>query len=70
LPNVLCKAHVVPELIQDNATVDNLSQALLNLYRDKRLRLTMSLRLASIRSSLKQGADQLAAQTVLRLLPS
>ena len=34
LPNVLAGKFVVPELLQDDATVENLAQAALNLYDD------------------------------------
>lgn len=67
LPNVLANDFVVPELLQDDATVTNLSQALLNLLADEGLRHAMSQRLATLRSSLRQGADDVAASTVLRL---
>jgi hypothetical protein len=36
LPNVLAGRFVVPEFIQDEATAENLAQALLNLYADRR----------------------------------
>jgi lipid-A-disaccharide synthase len=35
LPNVLAGRFIVPEFIQDDATPENLAQALLNLYADK-----------------------------------
>jgi lipid-A-disaccharide synthase len=35
LPNVLAGKFVVPEFIQDDATPENLAQAMLNLYADK-----------------------------------
>ena len=35
LPNILAGRFVVPEFIQDDATAENLTQALLNLYADK-----------------------------------
>ena len=34
-PNILAGKFVVPEFIQDDATPENLAQALLNLYTDK-----------------------------------
>jgi lipid-A-disaccharide synthase len=67
LPNVLAKDFVVPELLQDHATADNLSQVLLNLLSDESLRRAMSARLRGLRASLQQGADEVAASTVLRL---
>nr|PZN03623.1 MAG: lipid-A-disaccharide synthase [Pseudomonadota bacterium] len=35
LPNILCDDWVVPELLQDDVTPENLAQAALNLYNDK-----------------------------------
>jgi lipid-A-disaccharide synthase len=67
LPNVLANDFVVPELLQDSATPDNLSQVLLNLLADAPLRKAMSARLGALRASLQQGADEVAASTVLRL---
>ena len=34
LPNILCGEFIVPELLQDDATPENLAQALLNTWRD------------------------------------
>jgi lipid-A-disaccharide synthase len=67
LPNVLANDFVVPELLQDNATPDNLSQVLLNLLNDAPLRRAMATRLGTMRASLQQGADDVAASAVLRL---
>jgi lipid-A-disaccharide synthase len=68
LPNVLSGEFVVPELLQHHATVDNLSTTLLNLMRDGPLRETMSARLGALRGSLTQGADEVAARAVLRIV--
>jgi lipid-A-disaccharide synthase len=67
LPNALSGDHVVPELLQYDATSENLAQAVCNLYDDKTLRREMSARLGALRASLRQGADEVAAQAVIRL---
>jgi hypothetical protein len=38
LPNVLAGEYVVPEILQDDATPENLTQALVNQYRDRVVR--------------------------------
>ena len=38
LPNVLAGRFVVPELLQDDATAENLAQAAVNLYDDTETR--------------------------------
>ncbi len=68
LPNVLSGQFVVPELIQHHATPENLSMVLLNLYRDPGLRTSMSGRLGQLRGALAQGADEVAARAVLRIV--
>ncbi len=67
LPNVLAGDFVVPELIQHHATTDNLTQVMLNLFEDKPLRTQVSARLGTLRASLQQGADEVAANAVMRV---
>ena len=68
LPNILAEEFVVPELIQDDATPQNLSQALLNLLGDESVRNRLERRFAEISASLLRGAARHAAQAVLPLL--
>ena len=68
LPNILAEEFVVPELIQDDATPQNLSQALLNLLGDESVRNRLERKFAAISDSLLHGAAQHAAQAVLPLL--
>ncbi|MFZ4537903.1 lipid-A-disaccharide synthase [Propionivibrio sp.] len=69
LPNILAGRFVVPEFIQDDATPENLAQALLNLYADKaacaRIRQTFS----EIHLQLKQNTAEKAAAAILDCLP-
>jgi lipid-A-disaccharide synthase len=68
LPNVLAGEFVVPELLQDDATAENLSQVLLNLLADTLVQRRMEARFARMRTSLRRNAADSAAQVLLRLL--
>ncbi len=68
LPNILAGEFVVPELIQDDATPDNLSQALLNLLDDETVRSRLEERFGIMRASLRRDAAQRAARAVLPYL--
>jgi lipid-A-disaccharide synthase len=68
LPNILAGKFVVPEFIQDDATVANLSQALLNLYRDVQVRERIAQSFQGLRNSLGRGAAEQAAGAVIEVL--
>ena len=68
LPNILAGEFVVPEIIQDDATPQNLSQALLNLLDDEVVRTRLERKFAAMRASLQRGAARRAALAVLPLL--
>jgi lipid-A-disaccharide synthase len=68
LPNILARDFVVPELIQDDATAHNLSQAILNLLGDSSVRSRLARRFAAMSASLSRGAAHQAALAVLPLL--
>jgi lipid-A-disaccharide synthase len=68
LPNILAGEFVVPEIIQDDATPQNLSQALLNLLGDEPVRIRIERRFGEISDSLLRGAARQAALAVLPLL--
>ena len=68
LPNILAGEFVVPEIIQDDATPQNLSQALLNLLGDATVRTRLERKFAAISASLQRGAARRAAWAVLPLL--
>jgi len=68
LPNILSGKFVVPEFIQDDATVANLTQALLNLYRDVPLRDRLARLFQGLRDSLGHGAAEQAASAVIEVL--
>jgi len=68
LPNILAGEFVVPEIIQDDATPQNLSQALLNLLGDEAVRVRLERKFAAMSASLQRGAARRAALAVLPLL--
>jgi lipid-A-disaccharide synthase len=68
LPNILAGQFVVPELIQDDATPENLAQVLCNLLADPVLRQRMSARLGRIRQDLQRDSAATAARALLPYL--
>jgi lipid-A-disaccharide synthase len=68
LPNILAGEFVVPEIIQDDATPQNLSQALLNLLGDEAVRNRLERKFSMLSASLQRGAARQAALAVLPLL--
>jgi lipid-A-disaccharide synthase len=68
LPNILAREFVVPELIQDDATPENLNQAIMNLLADVATRDRIANRFAALSASLHRGAARQAAHAVLPML--
>lgn len=68
LPNILSERFVVPEFIQDDATPENLSQALGNLVSDQVVRTRLHSLFAAMHVGLKQGTAERAAQAILSAL--
>jgi lipid-A-disaccharide synthase len=68
LPNVLAERFVVPEFLQDDATPDNLAQALGNLATDGQVRAAMRQVFMSIHRQLRQDTAEKAAAAVLPYL--
>jgi lipid-A-disaccharide synthase len=69
LPNILCERFVVPELIQEDATPENLTQALLNLLNDKAAVAELEQTFHALHQSLRQNTAQKAAAAILPYLP-
>lgn len=65
LPNILAGRFVVPELLQDDATPENLAQALLNLYADKKIAAQLNEIFTNIHLQLRQNTSEKAAEAVL-----
>ena len=68
LPNILAGQFVVPEFLQDDATPDNLAQALLNLQTDKLLRSRIEDEFTRIHLQLRQNTAEKAAAAILSVL--
>lgn len=70
LPNILAGKFVVPEFIQDDATPENLAQALLNLYADKATCARIGETFRDIHLQLKQNTAEKAATAIVDCLPA
>jgi lipid-A-disaccharide synthase len=68
LPNILAGEFVVPELLQEDATAENLAQALCNQLQDKQVRKRLESRFLEIHRSLRQDTARLAVEAILPLL--
>lgn len=69
LPNILAGRFVVPEFIQDDATPENLAQALLNLYADKLSCARIGECFHQMHLQLRQNTAEKAAAAILEYLP-
>jgi lipid-A-disaccharide synthase len=70
LPNILCGRFVVPELIQEDATPENLAQALLNLVNDQKAVAELEQTFLELHRTLRQNTAQKAAAAILPYLPN
>jgi lipid-A-disaccharide synthase len=68
LPNILAGRYVVPEFLQDDATPENLAQALGNLLVDRQARAGITRVFDGIHRLLRQNTAQKAADAVLPYL--
>ena len=68
LPNVIAGRFVVPELLQDDATSENLARAALNLFDDALTRRRLDALFAGFAQSLAADSDRLAADAVMHEL--
>ena len=68
LPNILAGEFVVPELLQHDATPDNLAQATFNALNDTVIRARLPQRFAAIHRELKRNTAEQAAKALLPLL--
>jgi lipid-A-disaccharide synthase len=69
LPNILAERFVVPEFLQDDATPENLAQALANLVVDNEVRARLTRLFSDIHRQLRQNTAEKAATAVLSMLP-
>lgn len=70
LPNILCGRFVVPEILQDDATPENLSQALLNLLHDQDAVAQLEATFTELHLTLRQNTAEKAAAAILPYLQS
>lgn len=68
LPNILAGKFVVPEILQDDATPENLAQALLNLVNNKHAVAELGKTFATMHQTLRQDTAQKAAAAILPYL--
>jgi len=68
LPNILAGRFVVPEILQDDATPQNLAQALLNAVNNKQAVALLDQCFDEIHRSLRQNTAEKAAQAILPFL--
>ena len=68
LPNILSGAFVVPEFLQDEATADNLAQALANLLMDPVVTRRLPPKLSALHVILRQNTAARVVATIQRLL--
>ena len=70
LPNILAGEFIVPEFLQEEATPENLSQAVLNLLFDGTVRARIERRFAGMAQALRQGGSESIAVALLPLIRS
>ena len=70
LPNILAGKQLVPELLQDDCTADNLHAALLHWFRDATAVTALQPQFLAIHESLRRDASARAADAVASLLPA
>ncbi|MDP2881032.1 MAG: lipid-A-disaccharide synthase [Azonexus sp.] len=68
LPNVLAGRYVVPEILQDEATPENLAEALIKLYEDKENAEAVEEAFTDIHLQLRQNTAEKAANAVIECL--
>lgn len=68
LPNILSGKFIVPELLQNDATPENLAQVLLNLLSNKQAVAELEVIFTDMHSTLRQGNAHKAAQAILPYL--
>jgi lipid-A-disaccharide synthase len=68
LPNILCERFVVPELLQEDATPENLAQALLNLINHKEAVAQLEVAFETLLLTLRQNTAHKAAAAIMPYL--
>ena len=68
LPNILAGRSVVPEILQEQATPENLAEALVKLYEDKENAAAVAEAFTEIHHRLRQNTAEKAANAVIKCL--
>ena len=68
LPNLLVDEPLVPELLEDKATVENLSEAVLNFFQQPEQVVKLQERFTTIHKSLQHGGSETAAKALVNLI--
>ncbi|MBU2954431.1 lipid-A-disaccharide synthase [Marinobacter sp. F3R08] len=68
LPNLLARRELVPELLQDDATAENLGEAVLERLDNDDERGRLKEAFTELHHTLKQGADERAAEAISELV--
>jgi lipid-A-disaccharide synthase len=70
LPNILCKEFVVPELLQDKATPENLAAAVMAWLEHPEKVLEIKARFAQMHETLRRPTGLLVAQAIAQTIAS
>jgi lipid-A-disaccharide synthase len=70
LPNLLADEHLVPELIQHDATPEKLGAAVLNYLENPQASAAVNARFDAIHRDLRRNASSEAADAILQLAAS
>ena len=68
LPNLLANELLVPEYIEKNATVDNISSGIMNFFDNPVERKKLEKRFEALHETLKCGGSETAAKALIKLL--
>jgi lipid-A-disaccharide synthase len=68
LPNILAGEFIVPEFLQDQATPENLAQALLNILFDSTVKARLETRFAALAQELRQNSAERIAGALLPMV--
>jgi len=68
LPNILCREAVTPEFLQEDATPENLAQAVANLLADEPVRRRIEHRFERLHTELRCNAAERSAEALLPML--
>ena len=68
LPNLLAGKELVPEILQEAATPENLANAVMDFLNDSSLTDSMQAEFLALHNDLRRDADQAAAKAILELI--